>query len=253
MSRTVTKMDGYEDVMTANLSDESKAELLCTKAHGFGAINEIEKANNGFDLAIKQDPENHLTYYSRAIFWFTQKELNKALSDYDKSIELGGWHELLDREISIQLARYHGDTEEEQRLTTIRNTMDEGIQNYQKPYGSYGYFIAIKLFSKVIQLDPTSVDALYYRGMAYLKLDRYDDAINDLEEAIKIDPMGHESYGPLAKLYLQKGEIDKALKIAQDGIEKAGDDCVGSCKKLIKKIQALKNGNKHEGSNGGVK
>jgi tetratricopeptide (TPR) repeat protein len=45
------------------------------------------------------------------------------------------------------------------------------------------YVAAVKAFSRVIEVDPTSADGYYGRGASYAAMGDYDSAINDLSEA----------------------------------------------------------------------
>ena len=50
------------------------------------------------------------------------------------------------------------------------------------------YEEAIKLYDRVLKIDPGSVEALNGKGLAFNKLGRYEDAITWFDNALKIDP-----------------------------------------------------------------
>lgn len=73
---------------------------------------------------------------------------------------------------------------------------------------------AIVLFDRALQLHlPPSKASTAYYGRAYAenKKFKYDDAIRDFSEAIRLDPAGVNAYWGRGSIYQSKGQLDKAL------------------------------------------
>jgi len=85
------------------------------------------------------------------------------------------------------------------------------------------YEEAIKEFKESIKLNPNNPKAYYRIGQIYLKLEKYDDAIDYFEQSLKIDPSRGDSYKNLAKAYIAKGEKDKALAACERALTKIDD------------------------------
>jgi tetratricopeptide (TPR) repeat protein len=66
------------------------------------------------------------------------------------------------------------------------------------------------LITRSIALSPQNPDALYNRANVFKSLDRIDDAIRDLELAIKINPRFVEALNNLGVLLSERGEKSKA-------------------------------------------
>lgn len=62
------------------------------------------------------------------------------------------------------------------------------------------YKVGIKDFTKVLNIDPNNLKALYRRGICYLNSDKYNLAFDDLMKAYDISKEGNE-----------KNEIKKEL------------------------------------------
>jgi tetratricopeptide (TPR) repeat protein len=80
---------------------------------------------------------------------------------------------------------------------------------------------AIEDYSESIRLDPKDPEAPYNRGLAYLRVEKYEYAARDFSEVIRIQPRNAEAhvYRGLARLYQGKekeGDADfqKAFQLS---------------------------------------
>jgi tetratricopeptide (TPR) repeat protein len=104
---------------------------------------------------------------------------------------------------------------------TINSTfVSEKIQEGNLLINKSKYDDAIKIYDQVLKIDPTSVEALNGKGLAFNKLGRYEDAITWFDNAIKIDPTSAQVLNnkgiSLANLNRFEEAItlfDKAIKI----------------------------------------
>ena len=94
----------------------------------------------------------------------------------------------------------------------------ESIESYEK---SIKYFVMEEkdqeTLTKAIKIDPKKGDAWYYKGKAQNNLQRYSDAIESFNEAIKIDPENNETKSLLHDIYANANHVldyDKALEIS---------------------------------------
>ena len=74
-------------------------------------------------------------------------------------------------------------------------------------------------FNKVLEIDPKSAGAYYYRGIAYVNKGQFDWAIDDFTKALEIDPKSAGAYYNRGTAYYFKKEYDKSwkdIKQAQD-------------------------------------
>ena len=83
-------------------------------------------------------------------------------------------------------------------------------------------------FNEAIKINPQDAETHYNRGLSYLSLENYHQAILDFNEAIKINP-------ELADAYFNRG-----ISLANVGEkEKAFDDVTTSAKLGHKKAQEI--------------
>ncbi len=92
---------------------------------------------------------------------------------------------------------------------------DAGLTNAEYYLANGKYSAAILSARSVLQRHPTSADAYTYLGYALDRLGQTDAAEKDFKQALAIDPthLGANAY--LAKIYLQKGEMSRAIEQMQ--------------------------------------
>jgi TPR repeat protein len=74
------------------------------------------------------------------------------------------------------------------------------------------YDQAIEQYDHVIRIDPQHLNALNNRGNAYLAKGAYDQAIADFDKAIAIKPDFATAYANRGNAYQDRGEFDRAIR-----------------------------------------
>lgn len=80
------------------------------------------------------------------------------------------------------------------------------------------YDLAIRDYDDAIRLNPGGAKALNNRGVAYQKKGDYDRAIEDLDAAIRTDPTYASAYANRAATYEQKGDFAHSLNDLDEAI-----------------------------------
>jgi tetratricopeptide (TPR) repeat protein len=93
-------------------------------------------------------------------------------------------------------------------LRTGRQRLDQ--KRYQE---------AIKLFTTVIEANPQSEDAYYFRGLAFAELSRNQAAIADFTEVIRLDAGDTHAYSQRGNLLERLGRYTEALSDFTKAIE----------------------------------
>lgn len=79
------------------------------------------------------------------------------------------------------------------------------------------YIEAVDDFTNAIRLNPSAKN-YFYRGSAYLSLDRIEQARADFEKAINLNPNYSEPYGELAYIYATSAQPQKAIEFADKAV-----------------------------------
>ena len=98
---------------------------------------------------------------------------------------------------------------------------------------------AVEPLTAAVNVRPTSADANYYLGEAYLQIKKGSKAVGYLNQAIKLDPIGKaDVHLRLATLYIAVGMKDKAALEYEEFLKKKPD--YHNAKKLRDYIEANK-------------
>ena len=173
---------------------------------------EFNEAINSFSKAINIDSTFALAYFNRAKCYETlNNEL--ALVDFKTSfiLDSSNYTSL------YSIANIQSKFDNELAINTYKQILLLN-SNESKAYFEIGvllfmqskFDLAIESFSSALNINR---DARYLndRGSCYRKLAKYDLAIKDYLEAIKIDPSLVFVYNNLASTYRKSGENEKAL------------------------------------------
>ena len=157
---------------------------------------ELDKALTDYNKAIELDPAESLAYLNRGMVYYDQGELDKALIDYNKAIELDPAESLA---YSNRGAAYY-----------VQGELDKALTDY----------------NKAIELDPAESLAYIGRGMVYHQQNERFQAVADYDKAIELDPLAGVAYYLRGLAFQQigdtvKAEIDftKAKELGYDPLE----------------------------------
>jgi tetratricopeptide (TPR) repeat protein len=142
--------------------------------------NEVDKAMNDYEQALRLDPGNAAAYVNRALGLERKGEREDALKDLSEALRLNP------RDVSA----YHN------RATIF---LTEGNLNG-----------ALSDFAKVIELDPKDSDAHVGRAAVYLRQNENDLAIAECDLAIEQNPNSVIAYIERAKAHAQMKQYARA-------------------------------------------
>jgi tetratricopeptide (TPR) repeat protein len=92
-------------------------------------------------------------------------------------------------------------------VSDLEDLFDEGLNRFNADkYGD-----AIRIFTKVLQIDPEHSDALYYRAIAWTNKGNFEQAIADFTEAVKNDPYDTDAWFGRGEAWQGKGDVKRAL------------------------------------------
>jgi tetratricopeptide (TPR) repeat protein len=77
---------------------------------------------------------------------------------------------------------------------------------------------AVELYTKSLQLSPTA-EAYTFRGWAYGRMGRTDDAVAECHKAIEVDPDFGNPYNDIGAYMIEQGNFDQAIPWLQQAID----------------------------------
>jgi serine protease Do len=194
--------------------EEGDVDVEATKKYVEGIellqSGDTSRANDYLIEASEKNPNNALAVYYQGLIDYTQRDINSAISNYNKAIKVNP---------NFSLAYF-----------------SRGLANYRlgnKPE-------ALEDYNKALQINPTDPWSYLNRGIVREDLDDVSGALSDYNSAIKIDPGYGKSFhnrgairydqqdfaGAVAdfekasQLFFQQGD-EESYNVATDSLNKA--------------------------------
>ncbi|MBX9685909.1 MAG: tetratricopeptide repeat protein, partial [Candidatus Obscuribacterales bacterium] len=189
IDKSAAELEQDEEALSANLKLRLGSIMEMLKSTAIPWQNaSAQKSIEATTLLIQQQPENPLVYATRASYYKQSGNLEKAIEDYSKAIELGKG--------KAQLAcMWH----------------ESRAQLYEAAGRSSD---AIADLDEVIRLMPQYVPAYYYRGRIYNSNKEMTKALSDFNFVIESNPHWN------ADIYYSRGVAHLALG---DAVSAASD------------------------------
>lgn len=188
----------------------------------FEKYNQAEEALKEYLLLIKLEPHNGEYFFKAGTLFEARDKSDKALNYYRKAIQLDPRHPEAHFRLGFLLYRNKKPVEAKAELDAA---VSSNPGNYKAYYyigkllkDGHDYIGALHSFEKA-QRDPEfKIKALVERGACYLNTQSYENAISELERAIKIsnDPGAAETLFAkyfLANVYEKTRNVDKAVDL----------------------------------------
>ena len=165
------------------------------------SMKNYEEANSFLKASIVLYPNNCQSYFELGKIALDGKNYGKALSNFDKAIEL--------ESSTGTFFEYRAKTHEE--LSNIPNAISDYINYvnredeefiFSTDYQKIGllsirvkdYNLAIHYFSKAISISRVDLKSLFFRGQAYYFIKDYKNSIIDLDKVILYTPKNPFAY-----------------------------------------------------------
>jgi tetratricopeptide (TPR) repeat protein len=181
---------------------------------------EEQEVLNSFAQRIPQeDPGAHnnlaIVYYNKGLY-------NEAIEELEKALQLNPNFVLARNNLEIILKKT-GKLEE--KVEQLSRQIAEDPHNEKQILELADTYVklnkhshAIVYFKKVLDANPESYDAHYGLGTTLMHLGRYDDALDELNQALETK-VTHKVYRILGEIYLRKGAVDMAIRNLQQALE----------------------------------
>lgn len=201
----------FEEIIALLTAEEleraiDKAELYVWRGNSRYNKKEYDKAITEYDKAIEINPNYELAFYNRGFAWVVKKEYEKAIADYTKVINLNPDY------ASAYVIR-----------ASIRRAMKE-------------YDTANADYDKAIEIDPDYANAYYNRGLAKKENNvDIEGSKQDFEKYLELTTDEDDIWAKYANYYIEylnERINDKELSDIADLISKIKclllikDDCI---------------------------
>jgi tetratricopeptide (TPR) repeat protein len=198
--------------VAAAVANAGEAEDQCAKGSGEAALAACTQliassVYGGHVLAV--------FYYDRGLEYKNRGDIDRAISDYNKAIEL-------DPTIGAAFDARGDAYEERGEVERAIKDFDEAVRlnpNDAFAFGHRGIALrqrgdhdrAIADFSEAVRLDPEYAEGFSYRAIENAERGDYDRAIVDFNKAINLDPKLVSARNGRGKVFQSKGDHDRAI------------------------------------------
>ncbi len=248
-------VSGKYNLAIADYNKALEINPMCVGAYNnrgivYYKLGEYNNAIADYNRAIEIDPKFAKAYNNRGVVYDKKGKYNRAIKDYNEALKINpiyakayynrgrafmkkGKYEygISDHNKAIEIIPFF--TETNRNRAHFRNIASDKYEYYSiadyeitielNPrfadiYCNYGYaylFInalddAIEEFNRLLQINPESY--IYYtRGYLYLLLGKFNYAVSDFTKAIGINPNFLYAYLNRGVAYLEKGDYDNAI------------------------------------------
>jgi tetratricopeptide (TPR) repeat protein len=211
----------------AAFSQAAKVEqTFLDNAQAFFEKGEFDNAIGELDKAIQLNPRNSKAFFGRADCKLMTHDMEGALKDYTRSIELGPKEPGVEKAYNNRgIARqYVGDEigafSDYDRAIALNSSYAAAYNNRGVIFDKRGKpDLALKDFDRAILLDPFQSAAFTGRGNIRFRRNLVDEALADYRKSIDLDPSAAAPYIVRGALYGLKNKWEMALADLRTAIE----------------------------------
>lgn len=154
---------------------------------------------------IEADPENPELFYQRAVIYFNEKYLAKALSDIDDAIKLNGQNPLYHfyrGKVLYAMNRTLDASKSYEAAIALKPDYTEAMMKLAELY-----FIvkehtkSINLLNKLIVINPTNGNAQFFKGMNQKETGDTAKAVASFQKALELDADDYDAAMQLGLLF----------------------------------------------------
>lgn len=197
-------------------------------ADGKYSDGDIPGAIEKLDAAAGKNPKDPSIYYRRGILKMIRENIDDAITDFTKSIELNPQYPLVYENRGyayFKLGQY------DKALTDLNKAL-EIYPTLQKAYVSRGevnaklkkFTEAMEDFNKAISINSTDSNSYKCRADAWADMGQWDKAIADYDQALDLEPKSYTAMASRAMAKAKRGDIQAALADMENAISIKPDD-----------------------------
>lgn len=205
-------IDIYNELI-AEKKDEGR--LYTLRASAWWALNEREKALSDYDKAIELGYRASHAYASRGMFHASMGNFEKALADYTTAIEKDAKDDVayLNRaSVFISLGKVEDAIKDYTQAISLKPANAIMYQQRAVAYKIGGKFAeSVADYDKAIELAPTDVAAWMGRGFVRFQLANHEQAVADFSKVIELAPQTAVAFNNRGYNLQQLGKLKEAL------------------------------------------
>ena len=209
-------LDSYEKALKLISDNAMRSSIFNNMGIVFDEMKQHNKALSAFNKSIELDSKNMTAYLNRGSHYAIQEQFDKAIKNFESAMKLEP------NSIDPHLAK--GMTY--RVMSQFENALDEfGYALELEPRNAYVCFEmgvtyerlrqfdkALELYDQALVSKPNFAHVYTHKGIVYGNLGEHEEAIRNLSEAIKLNSKEEMAYLNRGVGYANIGKYDLALK-----------------------------------------
>ena len=206
-----------------NYNDNLQKEIkyYYDKAEAFFELGKYQEALNCADKAVSLDEKFYKSYYFKGCLLKNIENYNEAIECFDKAIEINDkdtdsyYNKAV---ILFELGRY-----EEKEFNNITKLGETSYNTHYKGltlYRERKYAEAVNEFDEAIKLNNANNynnEAYYYKGLSLFELKKYDEALESFKSTNNFNK--YDMYYFLGEIYETKNNYKEAFKYYEEALK----------------------------------
>lgn len=156
-------------------------------AHLIGDVPSLQKAYIEFQKTIQLDPKHRDAHYALGHIYFQQESYEEATQSFQKALSI-------DPDYS-EAHNYLG------RVYSLQGAYDQAVASYRKALSNLQY--------------ETPEKPYWNLGLIYVKQQKYQDAVKELKNALRVNPNLVSVHHLLGNVYSKMGDSEKSIAAYQ--------------------------------------
>jgi tetratricopeptide (TPR) repeat protein len=213
----------FNDIMVNKIKQLTLITIIIVAAFSFVASSHTDDYKDSFVFytsAISINPNNAGAYTNRGVVYFYAKDYQTAIEDDDKAIEICEYPSAYNNRGCIELIENNFTSAERDfnKALALDSTQFFAYLNlgFGKTFLVQKYDDALNILNRAEKIDPKNPEVFYSKGTAYFFKGDYQNAIDCFTKAVTYNPKDYEAYSnrALAKIYVNDlfGAIDDCQK-----------------------------------------
>ena len=194
-------------------SNSEFAPVYGLKSQVLARLSRFDQALIAIDRALALEPKNVNYYFTKAWVSFYSKQLEEAIVAQTRAIEISP------RSIFYynRGVFYREQGQVELALGDYSKALEIN-PNYADAYGNRGVLyqqqgqveLALADYNQVLEINPNNADAYNNRGALYQQQGKVELALADYNQVLEINPNNASAYNNRGALYQQQGKVELA-------------------------------------------
>ena len=188
-------LDAIKNFESCLKINRMNAQAIYNKGLCLIQINKFEEAIFDFSLIIKENPEDLESYYNKGICLLKINKIDEALAQFNKILQINKNYLFANLQKGICYSKLHKFDKALNELNYYEKNSKNENKNYELNYhkglcymNNKQYNFALEEFNNALRLDPNNAEALTNRALVYSELGKTKEATADRDAALKLNP-----------------------------------------------------------------